>query len=124
MKKEQFKAQAEALLNEKLSDEQLDEVAGGSFEENQEIFYAMMDVDPNGTMEFLKGWDQRASNYKETLRDGLGKLLRKNFSAQGMDVVFLGGIGDRENQYMVDGKTVSHETFMSYLSAMGNSDDF
>ncbi len=124
MNKEQLKAQADAILKEKLSDEQLDAVAGGSFDENQQILYAMLDVDPQGTMEFLKGWNQQASNYKETLRDGLGKLLHKNFSAQGMDVVFLGGIGDRENQYMVDGKMVSHENFMSYLSAMGNNDDF
>lgn len=44
MNKDQLKAQAEALLNEKLSDEQLDGVAGGSFRENQDIFIAMMGV--------------------------------------------------------------------------------
>ena len=114
MNKEQIKAQAEALLNEKLSDEELDGVAGGSFSENQDILVAMMDVDPNGTMNLLKEWDQRADDAKNSLNNKLTTLINKNFGKDG--VIFSGSADKVGNLYFIGGKRVSHQQFISFLN--------
>lgn len=124
MNKAQLKAQAEALLNEKLSDEELDGVAGGSHQENVEILTAMTGIDPNGTMEFLKKWDQRADDAEFKLATGMNEIIRSNFNKRGMSVAYFLKETGSENLYFVDGKKVSHGQFMDYLHIMNDVDDF
>ena len=118
----ELKAQADALLKEKLSDEQLDEVAGGSFDENQEILYAMMSVDPEGTMDLLKKWIQDFKCNEVSLYALISQLVDKNISGTGLQ--FDGRAYDDPNEYRMNGKRITHRKFLDHLKVMGQSDDF
>ena len=102
------------MRNEKLSDDELDGVAGGSFRENQDILIAMMDVDPQGTIQLLKEWDQRADDAKNSLNSKLTTLINKNFGKD--DVVFAGSADKVGNLYFIGGKHVSHQQFIDFLN--------
>lgn len=101
------------MLKEKLSDEQLDEVAGGSFEENRDILVAMMDVGPQGTMQLFKEWDQRSDTAKGSLNNKLTVLINKNF---GNRVTFAGSADQVASVYFINGKHVSHQQFIDFLN--------
>lgn len=99
---------------ERMSDEELDRVAGGTWSENQDLLVAMGNVDPDGLMNLFKSWDQNSA----TLGIYLKSLIDKNFKNRGLNVEYTPGIDP--NKYKIDGEPASHEKFIDYLNTVGS----
>ncbi len=111
---------SEETKKRELSEDDLDNVAGGSFEENQELLNVMMDIDPKGTENLLKTWDQKAPNAQSSFNDKMQKLMNANF--KGSQILLS---SDKiENLYTVGGKRMSHGQFVDMLKSMGSGNDF
>ena len=102
-------------IKEKLKDEELDNVVGGNFDENQHILSVLAGIDPAGVKEFTQNWDQGDETRKGTLATGLIRLLKKNLKGTNLDVSFDLSPDKVHNIYFVNGKKASHEEFIQEL---------
>ncbi len=105
-----------------LTEDALDNVAGGSFAQNQDILAVMGDIDPEGTKNLLKTWDQKSPNRELTLANKLSGLLRNNLSGSGIGFALSTGNGG--NMYSIGEKELTHDQFISLLKNMGKENDF
>ena len=104
-------------VRELMSEEELDQVAGGTFHETEDVLAAMGDVDPEGVIMFLQRWDQDPF----TLGDHMKRLVEGNFEQVGIKVKFTPGEGRiTPNKYKIDGKSVSHNQFIDFLNTIGS----
>lgn len=118
-----MKDDAKNKLKEKfgaaVSDDVLDNVAGGTFEQNKDILGILGDIDHESTVYLLKHWDQKAPNSKATLTEGISCILNQNL--KGTNINF--ALNEKgENFYYLrdeDGnmtKRLSHAEFMAELN--------
>ena len=122
---------AKSKLKEKMgaavSDEELENVAGGSNGETVEILNALAAIDPQGVQQ-LKGYiaDAQKNNdsfrVQNLLQYGMEGLLKKNLS----DVANIGVVSEelRNNRYSINGEPVSHEEIMNLIQYKMDKDDF
>ena len=105
-----------------LSEDDLDNVAGGSFAENQELLAVMGDIDPEGVKNLLKTWDQKAPNAQGSFNDKMQKLINDNFKGKGTNILL--SADKVANLYTVGGKRMTHGQFIDMLKGMGSGNDF
>ena len=122
-----LQAQLDALKSKSMSDDELDNVAGGTHQENMEVLNVMAQVDPKGTQALLASLQTLGpdDNWQGIMRDRLTILINDNFKRKGLDVNFSGSVGVG-NMYYVGGKKMSHAKFLEFLGnyKAGGGDDF
>lgn len=98
---------------ERMSDEELDQVAGGTFYETEDVLAAMGNVNPEGIMMFLQRWDQD----RFMLGFHMKRIVEGTFEDVGINVEFEPGDGRiTPNKYKIDGKSVTHQQFINFLN--------
>ena len=100
---------------EPMSNDELDNVAGGSTTENAEILNAMMKLDPDGVVSVFDAANQADSpeEGEMIIARGTYNLLRKNVS----DKIY-GLVGsDIKNYYSHNGTKVSHKQIIDMINA-------
>ena len=110
-----------------VSDEELENVAGGTNGETVEILNALAAIDPQGVQQ-LKGYiaDAQKNNdsfrVQNLLQYGMEGLLKKNLS----DVANIGVVSSEfvDNRYSINGEPVSHEEIMNLIQYKMDKDDF
>jgi len=105
---------AKKKLKEKMSavvsDEDLDNVAGGTQRENFDILNAMMAIDPNGVQAVLDYAAANAHNHPQIhLSVALGPLVQKHL---GINVV---ADPKGNNYYFMGEESLSHEQVMNMI---------
>ena len=111
---EDTKTKLEEKKGAAMGEEELNNVAGGSFEENQDILEVMSRIDPQGVKEFTQNWDQTSPDAPSKLAIGMMKLMEKNGLNTKKINAYLNA--DRiANFYRIDGEFVQHEEFMKEL---------
>ena len=110
--KKELQAQLDALKTKSMSDEELDNVAGGSHQQSLDVLFLMAHIDPKGTQALVEGFE--TGRVKGSLADNLTVLIDNNFQRKGIDVRYFGS-EKGDNRYMVGGKEYSHPEFMEFL---------
>ena len=105
---------------EKMSDEELEAVAGGTVGEFEELTKAIVS---NPTLKKLGGFDSHVPALNGLLANQVEKFLQDNLQIDAdISLGFLGtGAGSKNNKYvdMTTGKYISHEEVLKRIESMG-----
>ena len=107
------------ILNSKaMSDDELDNVAGGTTDQNMAILNGIMQFDSEGVSAVLEKAGKASSAGKPKLAEmyigeGVMKLIKKHFGKDGVSSM---PIRDMNNVYMQNGESISHDEVMNMIS--------
>ena len=101
-----------------VTDEQLDKVAGGSYEQNLEILFAMASIDPDAVQKVfakVNGDNNHHDLPEYIIKQGAEDLIRKHFNIP--NVTFTEG----DNWYHMDGQNLSHAQMLKMINDKANA---
>lgn len=110
---------AKKILNSKaMSDNELDNVAGGTTAQNMAILNGIAQFDSAGVSDVLEKAGKASGAGKPGLAEmyigeGVMKLIRKHFGKDGVSTM---PIRDLNNVYSQNGKTISHDDVMKMIN--------
>jgi hypothetical protein len=100
-----------------LSEDTLDNVAGGTFEQNVDLLNAMAQIDPNSVHAILREANKTGDidKYKSVVSQGLDGLIQKHFGDELRGVPLSSSKFD--NYYQSNGKKISHQQALNIINA-------
>jgi hypothetical protein len=100
-----------------LSEDTLDNVAGGTFEQNVDLLNAMAQIDPNSVQAILREANKTGDidKYKSVVSQGLDGLIQKHFGDELRGVPLSSSKFD--NYYQSNGKKISHQQALNIINA-------
>jgi hypothetical protein len=96
-----------------LSEDTLDNVAGGTNDENMQILSALEKIDPDGVQDVYNEAMNAGGDYKaisDIIAVGVVGLVRKNLGAAVFPAY------DYNNQYLVEGQNASHSQILEMIN--------
>jgi hypothetical protein len=98
-----------------LSEDTLDNVAGGTFEQNVDLLNAMAQIDPNSVHAILREANKTGDidEYKYVVAQGLDGLIQKHFG----DELMGAPLTSYENYYISNGQKISHKQALDIINA-------
>ena len=98
-----------------LSEDALDNVAGGTFEQNVDLLNAMAQIDPNAIQTILNKANKTGDidEYKSVVSQGLNGLIQKHFGEELRGVP----LSSFENYYRSNGQKISHKQALDIINA-------
>ena len=99
---------------EVLSENALDNVAGGTFEQNVDLLNAMAQIDPNSVQAILREANKTGDidGYKSVVSQGLDGLIQKHFGNELRGVP----LTKFENYYSSNGQQISHQQALNIIN--------
>lgn len=100
---------------ELLSEDTLDNVAGGTFDQNVDLLNAMAQIDPNSVQAILREANKTGDidKYKTVVSRGLDGLIQKHFGEELRGVP----LNSYENYYSSNGQKISHKQALDIINA-------
>jgi len=116
---EDTKTKLEEKKDSVASDEELDQIAGGTIEENMDLLNAMVKLDPNGVKAVFDNAAQvsetTGSNYYQlSIAIGTQNLIKKHFG-KNFDISAYDNNWDT-NDYSPNGKSISHAQMLGMIN--------
>jgi hypothetical protein len=98
-----------------LSEDTLDNVAGGTFEQNVDLLNAMAKIDPDSVHAILREANETGDikGYKSVVSKGLSDLFQKHFGNELKGVPWT----RFENYYTSNGQEISHQQALNIINA-------
>ena len=106
-----------------LSEDDLENIAGGTTAQNLEILNAMMKVDALGVRDVLDAVNEAgAENADSIITQGVNGLIQKHL---GNSVIFAAKSGETQNWSFsgYDGKLISHQDVLDKINALSQGFD-
>ena len=106
---------SEETKKTELSEDALDNVAGGTFEQNMDLINAMAPIDPHAVQAILSEANKTGDieQFKSVVAQGLDPLIKKHFGRE-LSAFPLTKMG---NFYMSNGDQISHQQALNIINA-------
>jgi hypothetical protein len=95
-----------------LSEDKLDNVAGGSFMQTQELFATLQILDPDATNPIAARANQNPKNAESIIADGVESILQKHFGEES----YVTSNPTWNNGYIINGTSMSHEQVIKLIN--------